>query len=333
MKILVIGGGIYGCHLALFLKNYGINVKLFEKNSNLFEGSSGNNQYRLHKGFHYARSYKTRFQSKIGFDIFLKSYSEHTIKVEKNYYLIPFIDSLIDFGTYISIFQNENYEFEFINDNEFDFLKGIEGGFKVDERVIDTNSLSEMFKNKLKGNIEFNKNVLIEELDDLKNNYDFIFDCTWGRLIKKFESIFELTHLCYIKSIIPKHPAITLVDGPLWSIYPTSYKDIFTLSSVKYTPILKNKNLNKIIEKKENISDLALVENYQKMIKQVEINYPTFKNNFKLIGHQLSIKNKPLSRDDSRECKIFKEDNLISVFSGKIDTFYIVEEFIKKNIL
>ena len=60
MKVVVIGAGIYGCHLALNLHESGHNVILFEKNNEYLSEASGKNQYRLHMGFHYARNYKTR---------------------------------------------------------------------------------------------------------------------------------------------------------------------------------------------------------------------------------------------------------------------------------
>ena len=46
MKIAIIGAGWYGCHLALVLKEEGHDVTVFEKNSEIFRGASGYNQFR-----------------------------------------------------------------------------------------------------------------------------------------------------------------------------------------------------------------------------------------------------------------------------------------------
>ena len=67
MKIAIIGAGWFGCHLASELKNDGHSILLFEKEKDIFAGASGNNQNRLHLGYHYPRSYITREQSKKGF--------------------------------------------------------------------------------------------------------------------------------------------------------------------------------------------------------------------------------------------------------------------------
>ena len=59
MKICVIGAGWFGCHIATKLIDEGHSVKIFEKNKKIFSNASGNNQNRLHQGFHYPRSRKT----------------------------------------------------------------------------------------------------------------------------------------------------------------------------------------------------------------------------------------------------------------------------------
>lgn len=330
MKVLVIGGGMYGCHLALSLKNKNIEVDLFEKNKELFLESSGKNQYRLHQGFHYARNYITRNQSKKGFDIFLNLYGEFTKKVIKNYYFVPMENSLIDFGTYISIFSNEKYDFEVLSKEKFDFLHEIEGGFQVDERVIDVDGLRKMFSVELRNIIKYEHEVSPSDLTVLKSKYDYIIDCTWGRLLNNFECEYELTHLCYVRAKTKKHPAITLVDGPLWSIYPTTEDNIYTLSSVLNTPLLKHRYLYKILNYKSVLTEEFLLSNYEKMVNEVEKYYKNYSKEFSIEGHQISIKTKPIGNSDPRDCRIFKNDNVISIFSGKIDTFYIAEDYINK---
>jgi hypothetical protein len=330
MKVLVIGGGMYGCHIALMLKNKNIEVDLFEKNKELFLESSGNNQYRLHQGFHYARNYITRNQSKKGFLFFLNLYGEFTNKIRENYYFVPKENSLIDFGTYISIFTNEKYDFKILSNEKFSFLDKIEGGFQVNERVIDVDGLRKMFSIELQNVIKYEHEVSTSDLTELKSKYDYIIDCTWGRLLKNFKCEYELTHLCYVRAKTKNHPAITLVDGPLWSLYPTTEDNIYTLSSVLNTPLFKHRYLDEILNYKLDLTEDFLLSNYQKMVAEVEKYYKNYNNEFSLEGHQISIKTKPVGNSDPRDCRIFKNDNLISVFSGKIDTFYIAEDYINK---
>ena len=50
-KICIVGAGWYGCHLGYKLSKSGHNVSIFEKNTDIFQGSSGFNQFRLHTGY------------------------------------------------------------------------------------------------------------------------------------------------------------------------------------------------------------------------------------------------------------------------------------------
>ena len=72
MKIAIIGAGWFGCHIGHELLKEGHKVTIFEREKELFNGASGNNQNRLHLGYHYPRSNLTRVQSKKGFNIFKK---------------------------------------------------------------------------------------------------------------------------------------------------------------------------------------------------------------------------------------------------------------------
>ena len=61
-KIIIIGTGWYGLHIFLFIKKYYKNFKLIivEENNEIFNNSSNFNQNRLHIGYHYPRSHRTR---------------------------------------------------------------------------------------------------------------------------------------------------------------------------------------------------------------------------------------------------------------------------------
>ena len=72
MKVLIIGAGWFGCHIAKILNEAGVNVTILEKDSEIFASMSGNNSNRLHKGFHYPRASITRKQCVQGFRDFKK---------------------------------------------------------------------------------------------------------------------------------------------------------------------------------------------------------------------------------------------------------------------
>ena len=59
-KIAIIGAGWFGCHIGSELKKKNLEISIFEKEDDIFKNGSGNNTNRLHLGFHYPRSKKTR---------------------------------------------------------------------------------------------------------------------------------------------------------------------------------------------------------------------------------------------------------------------------------
>jgi len=74
---LVIGGGFYGCELALEMKRLGHErVLLVERRAGILERASFVNQARIHNGYHYPRSFATAARSHANFERFIEKYRE-----------------------------------------------------------------------------------------------------------------------------------------------------------------------------------------------------------------------------------------------------------------
>jgi hypothetical protein len=131
----IIGGGWYGCHIATSLRALGFGVTLFEQNNRLLHEASGNNQFRLHQGFHYPRHYATRMQSRDGFSRFVERYPGLSRPVAENLYAVPRGDSLIDFLTYRIIMTSSGIDFSELPETP-PGLANIEGCLKATERVL-----------------------------------------------------------------------------------------------------------------------------------------------------------------------------------------------------
>lgn len=324
MKILIIGGGWVGCHLAYKLK--GTNeVVLFDKNESLFNETSYKNQNRLHLGYHYPRNYTTRELCKNTFDLFINDYGFLTEDVENNLYCVPKIKSLIDFETYKQIFNvTENQKIdEFVN---------IEGCVKTNEKKIDFNAAKIFFNETLK-DIFVQKKVLHKDLKLLTKEYDLVIDTTNNHLIKtKNDVFFEPTlTLLYRKIKETSFGAVTLMDGPFFSIYP--YKDdIYTVTDVEHTPLKKIKTIKKLIKFYENFSSELLTDKKKLFEEKISSYYSNFLNDYKYVDFFLSTKAKITSASDNRYPVIVSNNNLISCFTGKIQGIYIIEDYVKKYI-
>lgn len=98
MKIAIIGSGIYGCHLALHLVKHH-QIDIYEREPDIFAGASSFNSFRIHKGYHYPRSGKTREMCKRDEAKFVKLYRHligHPDKYPKIFCIADDKRSLID---------------------------------------------------------------------------------------------------------------------------------------------------------------------------------------------------------------------------------------------
>jgi len=325
MKVAIIGGGWVGCHLALKLKNKH-DVVIYEKNDKIFQETSYKNQNRLHYGYHYARNSKTRELCLNTFDKFLNDYNFCTENVSKNYYCVPKKYSLLDFETYLKIFD----EFD-INKVDLNF-NTIQGCVNTNEKFLNFECFYNYFNKELKDNIIYEE-ITKSKIKKISKKYDLVIDATNNFLGLIDEDFFyELTlTLIYKKNKPTEFGALTLVDGNLFSIYP--YKDNkFTLTDVELTPLKKFKSIRKLSNYKNNIDSFFIEKNIKKFENKVEKIIPNFKEIFTYDSYFLSTKSK-INDDSGNRYPVIKEsNNIISCFTGKIQGVYIIEEYVKNKI-
>lgn len=340
--IIIVGSGWYGLHTYIVLKkNYSDNFNLLvlEKKSDIFDNSSNYNQNRLHLGYHYPRSEKTRKLCEYGYDKFIEKYRELVDFIDGNYYLISSASNL-DFETYKKIF-NDNMKTKnqhtFLKNNYFNNIDG--KIINTKEKVINSEKAKKYFSSEINKN-EFIFNYNVDKIEKKDNkiiinddlNCDYLIDCSFNQLqLSKKKYIYEYTiSLLYERNNFDLNfDSITLMDGEFFSLYPRDItKNKYTLTHVKYTPIVKSLNINDILNFK--ISKEQIEEIKSKMENDVIIYYPDFLNHFSYYDYFISYKCKLISNIDTRECIIENSDNIISVNCGKITGIFEFEDWIKK---
>lgn len=327
MKIAIIGGGWVGCHLAHKLRKHHT-VEIYDKNSLLFQETSYKNQNRLHLGFHYARNYKTRQMCLSTFERFRDDYSFLTKKVDNNLYCVPNSTSIIDFETYLQIFQD--FDFNLVQ-NPFN---DVEGCVNTNEMYIDFSMAHDFFNQEL-GDIFIQKKLSKKDIHHMSKKYDFVINATNNHIpnIENRDFFYELTlSLIYRKKTNLVFDAVTFVDGDLFSIYP--YKNnLYTVTDVAQTPIKKFKKVSSIKKfLKEKISDELILHKKQLFENKITKYYPTFNDDFEYDSFFISTKSKLKMESDGRYPIITMDDNLITCFTGKIQGIYLIEDYIRKFI-
>ena len=126
--------------------------------------------------------------------------------------------------------------------------------------------------------------------------------------------------------ILLAFPAVTMVDGPLGSIYPTEDQSLFTLSTVKYTPLGRFETGEQARAALAAVDRDLVAAKVKEMEAQMMEYIPGFRDVFRFVGPQLSIKTKPMGSFDDRSCYVFKDGRKFSVMSGKIDTIFFAAE-------
>ena len=327
MKIAIIGAGIYGCHLALVLKNKKYDVDLYDMSDDIFSGASTHNSFRIHKGYHYPRSGKTREMCMRDEAAFIKNYAHLTSPGKYNPKLFCIADdhrTLMDYKTMKIIMSGSGLPFEERSLKEITNMgfANIEQGFLVHEAILMVDKAKKWFKKRLREqgvNIKLNTfirdvvPVHEEKINVLGLDYDFVLNCTYNQGLqhdsKKYDHFFDL---CFSLILVSKNKkeettvkSFGIFDGAYPSLEPFGYEEIpeqynryrdrklFQLFHVKHTSVKKYVNINAVrTALKNGLSGPELLDISQKIIDDTLYFYPKFHDELQVIGHNLSIKNK-----------------------------------------
>lgn len=85
MRAAVIGGGVFGCTVAVDLARAGVRVDLYEARGDILEGATARCQGRLHSGYHYPRSDATAAAARDAAPQFAARYPEAIRRAQHHY--------------------------------------------------------------------------------------------------------------------------------------------------------------------------------------------------------------------------------------------------------
>eukprot|EP00887_Chlorella_sp_A99_P006022 scaffold27.g6022.t1 len=359
MRIAVIGGGWYGCHIGSELIRLGHEVVIYEKSPELFAGSSGYNQFRLHLGFHYPRSSKTRHQIVAAYERFLSKYPHLFFPVTTNVYGISLGDSIMDFQTYKTVMQHDGpgVEFEEIDPASIG-LTGLEGALVCREGALLAQEPKRFFSSLLREHVRFNH--CVESVRTLSDNegwpsgvevdgvaYDWCIDCTYGQLLNhcqgeiRYEVCLTLVYKRKDKNVLHMHHAFTIMDGPFTSLFPCfeDYADatgdlnrLHTLTHVQHTHL---KRFDNFAEAQAYVAAFteADAQQMRPLFEEGILHYlPTFLRDYTYHDYFLSYKTKTTGGADSRETVCSTQGRVISVMSGKVNTIFLAEDYVMDAI-
>jgi L-2-hydroxyglutarate oxidase LhgO len=103
---LIIGGGFYGCCLALFLRTVSDRILLVESGAQLMERASRVNQARIHTGFHYPRSSLTAVKSMLLHRHFMTDFPDAVVDDFQMLYAVARRRSKVSARRFLRMFQD-----------------------------------------------------------------------------------------------------------------------------------------------------------------------------------------------------------------------------------
>jgi glycine/D-amino acid oxidase-like deaminating enzyme len=257
---IVIGGGFYGCCLALYLRAAGNKVILLEQENVLLGRASLVNQARVHYGYHYPRSFVTAVRSAANFPRFALDFRHAVMSDFTKIYAIAKDNSKVNANQFYQICRKIGAP---VADSQKQyaplFERGmVDGIFTVQEFAFDAVKLRDALLLRLQKEdveIQFGKSAqsIAKKNDALEVTLtdgtalgaDEVFIATYSQIntllrnsdLPPLPMKHEITEVALVhhKSPLDKM-GITVMDGPFFSTMPFPSRNAHSFTHVRYTP-------------------------------------------------------------------------------------------------
>lgn len=259
-EYIVIGGGFYGCCLALFLRSISERVVLLEAGDVLLGRASRVNQARVHTGFHYPRSALTSVKSMILHERFARDFPEAVRDDFQMLYAIARRRSKVSAKRFYRMFRDLGAPIAPASIGQAALFDStlVEEAFACREMAFDYSVLRDLMQQRLSAaGVDLRLNARVDALADgpagvvcqLADGSEvaarYAFNVTYAQIndvLAKAELPpallkYEVTELALISP--PEELrgfGITVMDGPFFSCMPYPAESLHSLTHVRYTP-------------------------------------------------------------------------------------------------
>jgi glycine/D-amino acid oxidase-like deaminating enzyme len=261
--VVIVGGGFYGARLALQLRAARRRVLLVEREASLLARASLRNQARVHNGYHYPRSLLTSLRSRQNYTRFLAEYADCVDQSFPHYYAVgkrmskitaaqfaefcrriaapiapapPSVAALFDSALIDAVFEVQECAFDAAKlrtrlERELD-IAGVDIAYRTEALRLD----------------DATPGVRVMLRDATRSwtvDADLVINATYSSLNRLLAEsgapIVPAKHELTEMALIEPPPAlggaaVTVMDGPFFSMMPYPSRGLFTLSHVRYTP-------------------------------------------------------------------------------------------------
>ena len=353
--VIIIGGGFYGCMIALFLSNYYKNILIVEAEKEIITKASYHNQARVHNGYHYPRNFLTGFRSHRNYSRFLADFKS---AIDDSYLMIYGVartNSKITTNQFVRFCKQIDLPLKALEPKYKKLFNEhfIEDLFMVDEVVFNAAKIRKILEEKLeKAKVKViykTKGVKLQQKNNafivsLSNGESLrskqVINATYAN-INSFlrESELPLLPFKYEYAEMPlvkmpeslKKIGLTIMDGPFFSLMPFPDKKLHSFHHVRYTPHLtwfSDKIDYKLLEKRQS-QFLFMKKDATRYIPDLE--------DLQHVNSLYEVKT-ILQQNESNDGRpiLFRQDyghkNFSVVMGGKIDNIYDTFDEFRKTM-
>lgn len=332
---VVIGGGLYGCKIALALRAAGVKkVVLVERNADILREASRITQGRIHRGYHYPRSLETARAMNEVYTRFLIDHF-YAVTPTKQIYAIASRGSRTSVEEFERFCHEVGLSLNVINTGLFAPRK-VDCEFEVEETVIDSNMLALTLREQLQVagvDVQLESPAVIGRVTPDRvsvitgrgaTDASYVFDATYANIPNVSHPTTEITIGHCEVVLIPepkmlKGKAVLVIDGPFWSVAPYPTDECWQVTHV-------SKMLHEDPECRNSHADemLAAVDEYIPGLGRPE-------------WHRSVYVDRALLDDPTTDSRPSlweyspKSQRIITVLGGKLSGIYDVTDMIRRR--
>jgi glycine/D-amino acid oxidase-like deaminating enzyme len=352
---IVIGGGFYGCRLALRMRQRGDRVLLVEREPTLLARASLLNQARVHNGYHYPRSILTSLRSRANYARFLAEYAECVDTSFPHYYavargmskvnaaqftefcrrvgapLVPapkHVRDLFDAGRIEAVFAAE--------EGAFDALK-LRARMERDLAASGVEVLVRRAARGVRRAASSEAQVELEEGGEILSA-KLVLNCTYSSINDLLDEPVPMKYELTEMALVEPPPellgaAVTVMDGPFFSLMPYPPRELYTLSHVRYTPHATWESPLAARRSPPAARPSPLASHYPHMLHDAMRYLPVMRSARYVDSLWETKAIMPRSdQDDSRPILLRRTGACVTVLGAKIDSVYDVEQALDDRI-
>lgn len=355
--VVIIGGGFFGCALSLLFRSITHRILVIERGSELMTRASAVNQARVHSGLHYPRNFATAYRSLKNFPVFIETFQNCVQDDFEMLYAISKRNSHIRANRFESTFQLMNAPIRTADASQSALFDSdtIEAVFTCPEYAFNWIKLrqhlqSRMVENGITIQLETEAHRVAQTQGDLLElelsngssiTAETVFNITYAQLNMLLRNsglnLYPLKHELVEIALVTPPPdlanlAVTVMDGPFFSLMPFPAEAVYSLSHVRYSPHAAWIDTPTGTSAYATAARLRRQSRWRHMVNDAARYMPCIKNT-KWVRSLFEVKTVLIRNefDDGRPILMEEHEQmpgLFSVLGGKIDNIFDLFEYL-----